>query len=149
MPRFAIVAILLASIITLAGASTPPRPISQPVLDAKTIYIANQTGEDRFSARALQELNTWGRFTIVTDRSKADVTLTISTEHRSNPDSDDERGYITLQLLIPHDDIPQFSYTQDDLVRFMEADITKSLKLLRKRIEDRDKNKAVSAAGAH
>jgi hypothetical protein len=148
MPRLAIVTFLLACVTGLAATTGPARPLQPTVLEAKTIYISNHTGNHALTARAITELKTWGRFTVVTDPAKADLTLTISTEARSNPDSDDERAYITLQILLPHDDIPQFSYTQDNLVRFMETDVTKSIKTLRKRIDDQEKSKPASVASA-
>jgi len=144
-----IIAIILAAVTTAFAGDTkklprPLPPLPQAVLDAKTIYVDNQGTDARLTARANAEIKQWGRLTVIDDRTKADVTLVISTQLEGTNDLGDKYGTITMQLFIPHDDIPQFSSTLEDGIRFMERDVTKSIKLLRKRIEDQ----VAAAAGS-
>jgi len=137
---------LLACATAFAATTATPRPLPPTVLEAKTIYIDNQTGKNNLTARAIAELKTWGRFTVVNDPAKADITLTISMQAKENPDGDDERTDITLQIMLPHDDIPQFSRTQDTLARFMESEVSKTIRTLRRRVDEQERNKTTSTA---
>ena len=139
----------LASSTYFAGTTMPARSLPSVVLAARTMYVDNQTGIESLTAKACSELKVWRRYSVVTDAAKADITLTISTQTRMDPDSDEEEGDITLQILIPHNDIPQFSYSQHTRVRFMEAEVGKSIKLLRKRIEEQERGRVAPISNMH
>jgi len=53
-------------------------PLPDKLLSAKTVYIENQTGTPSFADEAYEELLKWGRFTVVTDKSKADAVVMLS-----------------------------------------------------------------------
>lgn len=69
--------VLMLAGLTLAAtkvqASLPDKLVS-----AKTIYIENQTGKPDFSDEAYEELEKCGRFKVVTEKSKADLTVLLS-----------------------------------------------------------------------
>ena len=58
-------------------------PLPAAAYTAKTIAILNHTGKQLFLDRAYEELQKWGRFTIIEDASKADITLVIEKERHS------------------------------------------------------------------
>lgn len=63
-------------------------PLPAQVIDAKTVYIDNQSGVAALGDRAYQELQKWGRFQIVQDRQHADLILLLSAREYN-------RGYVT------------------------------------------------------
>lgn len=55
-------------------------PLSANILAAKTVYIENRTGSTKVADKAYEELESWGRFRVVTDRKDADLILLFSKE---------------------------------------------------------------------
>lgn len=140
MPRLtAIFIIVLTATTCFAKAAVTPRPFPQSVLEAKTIYIENETTDTALTNKAAAELSSWGRFEIVREQSRADITLTISTPVNLHAVNDDDHLDITVQLLLPHDDIPQFSYTQNSVPSYLDLDVVNSIKVLRKRIDQQER----------
>jgi len=53
-------------------------PLPDKVVAARTVFLINETDENKFGDRFYQELKKWNRWQIVTDRAKADLVLVIS-----------------------------------------------------------------------
>jgi hypothetical protein len=53
-------------------------PLPAKVLSAKTVYLENKTGYEKFSDRAYDELEKWGRFRVVDSVKDADLVFLLS-----------------------------------------------------------------------
>jgi hypothetical protein len=52
-------------------------PLPDKVVQAKTIFLQNDSGEEKFGDNVFQELQQWGRWRIVTNRSGADIVIAL------------------------------------------------------------------------
>ena len=57
---------------------TKHAPLPEQILQAKTVYIDNQSGLATLGDRAYDEMSKWGRFKIVASAKDADLVLLIS-----------------------------------------------------------------------
>jgi serine/threonine protein kinase len=53
-------------------------PLPEKVINARTIFYINDTGNSRFGDNLYQELEKWNRWEVVTDKKKADLILVLS-----------------------------------------------------------------------
>lgn len=63
-------------------------PLPERLLQAKTLYLDNQSGEASLADRAYDELTKWGRYKVVQDRKYADIILLLSAREYHG-------GYVT------------------------------------------------------
>jgi len=63
-------------------------PLPSKVLTARTVYLDNRTGYEKFSDRAYDELQKWGRFRVVAGAKDADLVFLLSA-------SEYHGGYVT------------------------------------------------------
>lgn len=84
---------LLALTLLLASALTAQNyaPLPKELVDAKTVFIVNETGWPKIADKAYKELKVWDRFIVVNDAREADVIfrfrgarLTLGGISRSN-----------------------------------------------------------------
>jgi hypothetical protein len=68
---------------SLATAKTSHAPLPSALMEAKTVYIDNQSGTASFTDRCYDELSKWGRFKIVADPKQADIVFRISSFTRT------------------------------------------------------------------
>jgi hypothetical protein len=72
-------AVLLASAACpSAVGSTKHAPLPEQILQAKTVYIDNQSGLAYIGDRAYDEVSKWGRFKIVNSAKEADVVFLLT-----------------------------------------------------------------------
>lgn len=78
--------VVILALFALAGApcfaGKTHAPLPEKVLTAKTVCIENH-GSAKVADEAYDELKKWGRYEIVTDRSKADLILVLSVDEGS------------------------------------------------------------------
>lgn len=55
-------------------------PLPVTLMDAKAVYIDNQTGSAKLADRAYDELSKWGRFRVVDSPKRADVIFLLSAK---------------------------------------------------------------------
>ena len=67
-----------ASAVPIVAQIHPPPKISPKIHAAKTVFFDDQTGVPAVGKDALAQLEKWGRFQIVTDKSQADLILLLS-----------------------------------------------------------------------
>ena len=60
-------------------------PLPDAVLQAKTIYLENQSGYAYIADRAYDELMKWGRYKIVTSKKEADLILLFGSSEYQGP----------------------------------------------------------------
>lgn len=53
-------------------------PLPNKVVAARTVFLVNETEENKFGDKFYQELKKWNRWQIVTHRAKADLVLILS-----------------------------------------------------------------------
>ena len=71
--------LFLALLYPIAAISATKRALLPSlVYSAKTIYIANRSGYQSTADGAYDELQKWGRFVVVEDKSKADLVVTFT-----------------------------------------------------------------------
>jgi outer membrane protein assembly factor BamB len=75
-------------------ATTGPRPqtnknermsLPEKIVAARTVFLINETEENKFGDKFYQELKKWDRWQIVTDRAKADLVLIVSQRDSLGP----------------------------------------------------------------
>jgi hypothetical protein len=70
------VAMLIVALLPMLAKVRAPLP--DKLLAAKTAYLENQSGDAGAGDRLYEHLQKWGRFTVLTDKSKADVVILLS-----------------------------------------------------------------------
>jgi hypothetical protein len=97
----------------LTKTPAPPQKISPTILAAKTVFFEDRSGAPPVAKAAVNEVNKWGRFQIVTDKSQADLILVLS----ASPSKSDHILYSGGQTgtidsgQIHEDPVPQYLYS--------------------------------------
>jgi len=60
-------------------------PLPAKVVSARTVFLVNETDENKFGDKFYQELRKWNRWQIVADRTKADLVLVLSQRESPGP----------------------------------------------------------------
>jgi hypothetical protein len=76
--RLAVVLFVLFAICPTVLGHTKHAPLPEQILQAKTVYIDNQSGLATLGDRAYDELSKWGRFKIASSSKDAELVLLIS-----------------------------------------------------------------------
>lgn len=71
-----IVMVLFASVAVASDDKYAPLP--ERIMNAKTVFIRNETGIPRFGDGLYQELRKWNRWEVVGDQDKAELMLVLS-----------------------------------------------------------------------
>jgi hypothetical protein len=80
-PMRKVLSVLLLA--TAASAKPVHAPLPPEAYTAKTIAIINHTGKQSVTDSAYEELQKWGRYTVVSDPAKADMVLTVGVQVHS------------------------------------------------------------------
>jgi hypothetical protein len=78
MRRIAISIFALVFVSIGFGKEHKHAPLSPKLLSARTVYLDNRTGYEKFSDRAYDELQKWGRFRVVDSAKNADLIFLLS-----------------------------------------------------------------------
>jgi hypothetical protein len=73
-----IAALLVFPGVSVLSAKTKHAPLPDRILEAKTVYIDNQSGVADITDKTYDELSKWGRFKIVSSANDADLVLLVS-----------------------------------------------------------------------
>jgi hypothetical protein len=57
-------------------------PLPDKLVAARTAFIQNDTGEQKFSDNIFKQLEQWGRWRVVTNRADADLVLSLDHKDR-------------------------------------------------------------------
>jgi hypothetical protein len=150
-------AIVLLSATALAVAKHAPLP--PQLIQAKTVYIQNDSGHANLADRCYEELTKWGRFKVVSDPKTADIvfrihTRSVSTGATATTNATQNGDYTTARTDISED---RTAFTTIDVIDVRTSQMlwsdtrrwgslytgfrsaTKSvIKELRKRIEEQE-----------
>jgi len=81
--------VLIGLIVSLAVSPVPfaaehkHAPLPDKLVQAKTVFLENSTGDQKLADRVYEQVTTWQRWAVVTDRSKADILLILSFDPNS------------------------------------------------------------------
>jgi hypothetical protein len=75
--------LMLMLVCCVVRASEHHAPLPSKILEAKTVYIDNQTGYEEAADHCYDALQRWGRYTVVQDKSKADLILVLAGNHET------------------------------------------------------------------
>ncbi len=124
-------------------------PLPSGAYTAKTIAILNHTGTQSVTDRAYEELQKWGRFSVLSDPAKADIVLVIGESQRSVGATSQTYGYNTYTTVNRVDDItisfflnsqPEPFFSETERVSIFRKSATKRcVDDFRKRIEKSEK----------
>jgi len=78
MLKLTIFIVVLASSASAFANERKHPPLPSKVMTAKTVYLDNRTGYAKFSDRAYDELQKWGRFRVVDSAKDADLVFLLS-----------------------------------------------------------------------
>lgn len=92
-----------------AVAKSKHAPLPDVVLHAKTVYILNETGMQKISDAAYEDLEKWGRFSITPDRKSAD--LIVHFVSRDTLRDGTTRPTVSMFVTSPDSDDPLFQDT--------------------------------------
>jgi trans-2-enoyl-CoA reductase len=77
--------VLLLGLTILSGSlaiaqQTTYAPLPDKVVNAKTVFLVNNSGTTKFGDALFRQVKDWSRWQIVTDRGKADLVLVLSQD---------------------------------------------------------------------
>jgi hypothetical protein len=85
---------------------------SPSILNAKSVYFLDTTGSDPVGAAALAQLKKWGKFQIVSDRTRADLILLLSADPYRGGNilfAGGQTGTITDNGHVSQDPVPNYT----------------------------------------
>lgn len=84
MKYVTLLALCVVPFLALSAGKTPHAPLPPALMNAKTIFIDNQSGDADLLDKCYDELTKWGRFKIVADPKDADVAFRIQKSSRNS-----------------------------------------------------------------
>ena len=78
-------------------------PLPDKIVTAKAVYLMNESGEPKLGDAVYKQIKTWNRWQIVTDKTQADLVLTVSSKTRTlapGPYRCQERGAVMDQWYV-------------------------------------------------
>jgi hypothetical protein len=125
-------ATIIPLVLTASAPAESPVPVG--VRSAKTVYLMNETGNEKVLATATDQFTTWGRFTI--SKSKDDADLVVVFTHKNGTDKWGNLGITEMDVFVKGQKEPAF--TAKDALKLItdRQHPTKAcIKQFRKRIE--------------
>lgn len=98
-----------AAILTLALSRTASAkdPVPSPIQSAKTVYLENETGNEKVLATACQQFKGWGRFEISKSKDHADLVVVLS--HKPGMSKWGNVGITQMDLFVEGQKEPAFT----------------------------------------
>jgi hypothetical protein len=100
--------IFLVAMITLvlSGSAKATSPVPAEVRSAKTVYLVNETGNEKVLATATDQFTSWGRFAIA--KSKDDADLIVVFTHKTGVDKWGNLGITEMDVFVKGQKNPAF-----------------------------------------
>jgi hypothetical protein len=95
-----------------AGVASAESPLPIEVQSAKTIYLVNETGNEKVLAAAIDQFTGWGRFAI--SKTKDDADLVVVFTHKKGMDKWGNVGMTEMDVFVKGHNEPAF-VTKDAL----------------------------------
>ena len=68
--------------VSIAAVAQEYAPLPEKLVEAKSVYLINESGDLKAYDRFFKELKTWNRFGVVAAREEADVIMVLSSKDR-------------------------------------------------------------------
>jgi hypothetical protein len=104
-----LIAMMLVLCSGISFATTKHAPLPDSVYRAKTVYIINQSGFQSTADGAYDALTKWGVFTVVSDKTKADLLLTFTYEGDELVNGTSRWGNFDMVVKLPGTDDTVFT----------------------------------------
>jgi hypothetical protein len=53
-------------------------PLPDQIVNAKTVFLINETGKAKFGDAVYKQIKTWNRWQVITDKTQADLVLVVT-----------------------------------------------------------------------
>ena len=53
-------------------------PLPDQIVNAKTVFLTNETGKAKFGDAVYKQIKTWNRWQVITDKTQADLVLVVT-----------------------------------------------------------------------
>lgn len=84
--RMRIVCVALVAALALCGADESHAPLPDRIVAAKTVFLQNDSGEQNLTDQLYRHLEEWGRWRVVTNRTEADIIVSIDRKPLDSKD---------------------------------------------------------------
>lgn len=91
---------LFALLLCIPAFAAKHAPLPDSLVNAKTVYIVNQTGDQKVMDGAYGEVIKWGRYSIAKDRESADSVMVFTRADRLIQGTTQDR--VTLSVYLPN-----------------------------------------------
>jgi hypothetical protein len=92
--------------LVLLPPATAESPIPVQVRSAKTVYLMNETGNEKVLATATDQFTSWGRFAI--SKSRDDADLVVVFIHKNSMDKWGNVGITEMDVFVKGQNEPAF-----------------------------------------
>ena len=79
---FVLVSLICAVTASSAFSDEKYAPLPDRIIVAKTAFLENTSGEQKFADNVYRQLEQWGRWRVVTNRSEADIVVVLDHQDR-------------------------------------------------------------------
>lgn len=93
--------------LVLTASASAENPVPAEVRSAKTVYLMDETGNEKVLATATDQFTNWGRFTI--SRSKDDADLVVVFTHKNGMDKSGNLGITEMDVFVKGQKEPAFT----------------------------------------
>lgn len=94
MTRWLTVVLVLSGSVSLTAEKHAPLP--DKIINAKAVFLQNDSGQQNLTDELYQEIETWGRWKVVNNRADADIVLGIDRKPLDNRDRFRNNFYLHL-----------------------------------------------------
>jgi hypothetical protein len=108
MKTLALLSLLLAASPGLAKSKHAPLP--SELVDAKSLYVVNNTGYQQALDTAYTQFQKWGRFSVVSKKDAADIVVVF--DHQSGLREGTTIGFTQMNVFLKGQDEPAFEATE-------------------------------------
>ena len=81
-----IVCAVFIAALALSAAEDKHAPLPDRIVAAKTVFLQNDSGEQNLTDQLYQQLEEWGRWRVVTNRTEADIVVSIDRKPLDSKD---------------------------------------------------------------
>ena len=110
-------------------------PLPDALLNAKTVYIVNQTGSQKVMDGAYSEITKWGRYSIAKDKESADTVMVFTRADQLVKGTSQDR--VTLSVYLPNSQDPVYEDTSRRNFNSLAGIAKACVNNFRKRVEEK------------
>ena len=96
MKRCLLPALVFSGALLIAGADEKYAPLPDKIVQAKTVFLQNDSGEQGLIDQVYREIEQWGRWKVVTDRAEADIVIGLDRKPLDSKDRFRNNFYLSV-----------------------------------------------------